>query len=118
MHDLVVLPEFQDLPHQRVPRSFGQFGSEWAQFADFSRLPVHAPFVAMMPQWHFPSFLEKKAKDSPGFRLIMSVEGYALLTEEGHVRPVPDAQCLWISFRALPLRPCLSDSICVLSLCA
>lgn len=35
MHDLGLLPEFLDLPHQRVPRLFAQFGPDRVQVADF-----------------------------------------------------------------------------------
>ncbi len=88
MHDLGLLPEFLELPHQRVPKLFAQFGPERVQMADFSRLPVRAPFVAMMPQWDFLSFLAEKAKAYPGFRLIMSAEGCSLLTEDGRTAGV------------------------------
>ena len=38
------------LPHQKVPRVGGEVGGEMLSFADFSRLPVRHPFIAMMPQ--------------------------------------------------------------------
>lgn len=85
MHDLGLLPEFLSLPHQRVEQFVAQFGAERLQLADFSRLPVEAPFVAMMPQWDFLSFLANKAKAYPNFRLIMQAEGRQLLTQDGRV---------------------------------
>ena len=85
MHDLGLLPEFLSLPHQRVEQFVAQFGAERLQLADFSRLPVEAPFVAMMPQWDFLSFLSNKAKAYPNFRLIMQAEGKRLLTQDGRV---------------------------------
>ncbi|UWR34956.1 FAD-dependent oxidoreductase [Sulfitobacter sp. W027] len=88
MHDLGLLPEFLDLPHQRVPSLFGQVGPDRVQIADFSGLPVHAPFIAMMPQWDFLCFLAEKAKQYPCFRLCMGAEGHALLTEDGNVTGV------------------------------
>lgn len=88
MHALGLLPEFLNLPHQRVPRLFAQFGPDRVQIADFSRLPVHAPFIAMMPQWDFLSYLADKAHAFPGFRLIMSAEGCALLTGNGRISGV------------------------------
>jgi 2-polyprenyl-6-methoxyphenol hydroxylase-like FAD-dependent oxidoreductase len=88
MHDLGLLPEFLELPHQRVPRLFAQFGPERVQIADFSRLPVRAPFIAMMPQWDFLFFLATKAKAHPSFRLIMNAEGWGLLTEDGGISGV------------------------------
>ena len=88
MHHLGLLPEFLDLPHQRVPRFFAQIGPDRVQIADFSRLPVHAPFIAMMPQRDFLSFLARKAKAYRPFRLIMSAEGCRLLTEDGRITGV------------------------------
>jgi 2-polyprenyl-6-methoxyphenol hydroxylase-like FAD-dependent oxidoreductase len=85
MHDLGLLPEFLRLPHQRVKQFVAQFGAERLQLADFSRLPVEAPFVAMMPQWDFLSFLSNKAKAYPNFRLIMKADGRQLLTDDGRV---------------------------------
>ncbi|MCL4768652.1 MAG: FAD-dependent monooxygenase, partial [Hyphomicrobiaceae bacterium] len=41
------------LPHQKVPEVGGQFGNDLLTFADFSRLPVRHPYIAMMPQWDF-----------------------------------------------------------------
>lgn len=59
------------LPHQKVPRVGGQFGDEMLTFADFSRLPVRYPFIAMMPQWDFLSFLAEQGRRYPGFSLLM-----------------------------------------------
>ena len=85
MYDLGLLPEFLRLPHQRVEQFVAQFGGERLQLADFARLPVEAPFVAMMPQWDFLSFLANKAKAYPNFRLIMKADGRQLLTDDGRV---------------------------------
>ena len=85
LHDLGLLAEFLKLPHQRVPKLFAQFGPDRVQIADFSRLRLRAPFIAMMPQWDFLNFLAEKAKAFPGFRLIMQAEGCGLLTEGGRI---------------------------------
>ncbi|SFG79176.1 2-polyprenyl-6-methoxyphenol hydroxylase [Palleronia marisminoris] len=88
MHDLGLLTEFLELPHQRIQKLFAQFGPDRVPVADFSRLPLRAPFIAMMPQWDFLSFLAEKGKAHPGFRLIMQAEGCRLLHEAGRVRGV------------------------------
>ncbi len=88
MHDLGILAEFLKLPHQPVPRLFAQFGPERLLVADFSRLRVHAPFIAMMPQWDFLNFLAEKAKALPGFRLIMQTEARELLRQRGRITGV------------------------------
>jgi 2-polyprenyl-6-methoxyphenol hydroxylase-like FAD-dependent oxidoreductase len=55
---------------------------------DFSHLPVHAKFVALMPQWDFLDFLAERAKRYPCFRLEMSAEVDGLIEEEGRVTGV------------------------------
>lgn len=74
MYELGLLDEFLKLPHQRVPTLAAQFGDEKLTVADFSHLNVHAPFIAMMPQWDFLSFLAEHAKTYPSFRLLMQAE--------------------------------------------
>jgi 2-polyprenyl-6-methoxyphenol hydroxylase-like FAD-dependent oxidoreductase len=78
-HDLLALP------HQKVPRIGGQFGNRLYQVADFSRLPVRHPYIAMMPQWDFLSFLAERAKAHPGFTLIMKARAEDLVWEGGRV---------------------------------
>ena len=53
MHELGLLEEFLNLPHQRVPTMAAQFGDEKLIAANFTYLNVQAPFIAMMPQWDF-----------------------------------------------------------------
>ena len=88
MHELELLAEFMDLPHQRVPKLFAQFGRDRFLMADFSRLPVHAPFIAMMPQWDFLNFLAEKARVLPGFRLLMGAEARDLLKDRQNITGV------------------------------
>jgi 2-polyprenyl-6-methoxyphenol hydroxylase-like FAD-dependent oxidoreductase len=56
--------------------------------ADFSRLPVHCPFIALMPQWDFLNFLAEEARRFPNFRLSMQTEALGLTTREGRVSGV------------------------------
>jgi 2-polyprenyl-6-methoxyphenol hydroxylase-like FAD-dependent oxidoreductase len=88
LQQLGLLTEFLQLPHQRVPRLFAQFGPDRLLMADFSRLRVTAPFIAMMPQWDFLNFLAQKAKALPGFRLLMEAEARELVTEDGRITGV------------------------------
>lgn len=81
MAELGLLERFLELPHQRVPKLFAQFGEERLQLADFSRLPVRAPFIAMMPQWDFLAFLARNAAAFPGFRLMMRAEAQGLILD-------------------------------------
>lgn len=85
MAELGLLERFLELPHQKVPKIFAQFGEERLQLADFARLPVRAPFIAMMPQWDFLTFLAENAAALPGFRLRMGAEARDLVVEDGRV---------------------------------
>jgi 2-polyprenyl-6-methoxyphenol hydroxylase-like FAD-dependent oxidoreductase len=78
--ELGLLDEFLKLPHQKVSRFSGQFGEERVMVADFSHLPVRAPYIAMMPQWDFLDFLRDEAKAYPGFGLQMEkpVESFVI----------------------------------------
>ena len=88
MHELGMLEEFLKLPHQRVPDLTAQFGDERLRVADFSSLPVPAPFIAMMPQWDFLNFLVERAKGLPGFRLLLRTQASALLRHDNKVTGV------------------------------
>src|SRR5205085_3422440 len=57
MHELGVLDEFLERPHQEVPRLAGLIGDTTVTLADFSHLPTRCRFIALMPQWDFLDFL-------------------------------------------------------------
>nr|WP_255500875.1 FAD-dependent oxidoreductase [Caulobacter sp. RHG1] len=56
--------------------------------ADFRRLPVAAPFIALMPQWDFLSFLVERSRRFPGFGLMMNAKVTGLLTEADRIAGV------------------------------
>ena len=85
MDELGLLDEFLKLPHHKVSRFGAQFGEEKVQVADFSRLPVRAPYIAMMPQWDFLDFLADAGKRYPAFTLLMNAEADGLIEEAGKV---------------------------------
>ena len=66
MHELGLLDEFLELPHQKAPRVGGVFGRE-QEFVDFSHLPARCRFLALMPQWDFLDFLADHGKRFPTF---------------------------------------------------
>jgi 2-polyprenyl-6-methoxyphenol hydroxylase-like FAD-dependent oxidoreductase len=88
MQDLGLLEDFLKLPHQEVRLAEGKIGDVTIPLVDFSHLPVHAKFVALMPQWDFLDFLAERAKRYPCFRLEMSAEVDGLIEEEGRVAGV------------------------------
>lgn len=72
MHQLGLLEELLQLPHQRTERLKAEIGGEEVTLADFSRLPVKCKFIAFMPQWDFLNFLANRARAFPGFTLLQS----------------------------------------------
>ena len=45
----------------------GVIGGVGVTIADFSRVPTHCKFIALMPQWDFLDFLAGHAKRYPEF---------------------------------------------------
>ena len=85
MDELGLLDEILKLPHQKLTRITGQFGEERVVMADFSHLPVRAPFIAMMPQWDFLDFLAAQGKRFADFTALMNAEATGLVEEGGRV---------------------------------
>ena len=85
MHELGILEEFLQRPHQEVRTLGAQVGDVFLQIADFEHLPTHCRFVALMPQWDFLNFIAEHAKRYPGFQLEMEAEATALIEEGGRV---------------------------------
>ena len=85
MHELGLLEELLTLPHQKAYTISGVVAGEKLTLVDFSHLPVHCPYIAMMPQWDFLNFLARKAEAYPGFHLRMRTEAIGLMEEAGRV---------------------------------
>ena len=85
MHELGILEEFLQRPHQEVRTLGAQVGDVFLQVADFEHLPTQCRFVALMPQWDFFNFIAEHAKRYPGFQLKMEAEATALIEEGGRV---------------------------------
>jgi 2-polyprenyl-6-methoxyphenol hydroxylase-like FAD-dependent oxidoreductase len=85
LHDLGLLENFLKLPHQELTLLKGMVGDVTIPLADFSHLPTHAKFIALMPQWDFLDFIAAEAKRYPGFRLFMSTEAEGLIVEQERV---------------------------------
>jgi 2-polyprenyl-6-methoxyphenol hydroxylase-like FAD-dependent oxidoreductase len=85
MHELGLLDEFLKRPHQEVRQLAAQIGDEMVQVADFSHLPTHCGFIALMPQWHFLDFLAEAGKRYPTFHLHMQSEVDELLKDGDRV---------------------------------
>jgi 2-polyprenyl-6-methoxyphenol hydroxylase-like FAD-dependent oxidoreductase len=85
MRELGLLDEFLKLPHSRVARLSGQVGDTTIALADFSHLPAHCKFIALMPQWDFLDFLAAHGRKYPAFDLRMRMEATGLIEEGGRV---------------------------------
>jgi 2-polyprenyl-6-methoxyphenol hydroxylase-like FAD-dependent oxidoreductase len=85
MHELGLLDEFLKLPHQKIEKIGAQIGSEHVPMADFSHLPTHCKYVALMPQWNFLNFLADHGKRYKTFDLHMRAEATGLIEETGRV---------------------------------
>jgi 2-polyprenyl-6-methoxyphenol hydroxylase-like FAD-dependent oxidoreductase len=85
MHELGVLEQFLQLPHQKVSRINARFGDLAFTVADFSHLPTQCRYVAFMPQWDFLNFLVEAGSRYPTFHLRMSAEVTDLIESEGSV---------------------------------
>jgi 2-polyprenyl-6-methoxyphenol hydroxylase-like FAD-dependent oxidoreductase len=85
LHELGLLDAFLKLPHQKVSELEAHFGDLSFPVADFSRLPVRCPYIALIPQWDFLDFLADHAAPYKGFRLLMQAEVTSLIEERGKV---------------------------------
>jgi 2-polyprenyl-6-methoxyphenol hydroxylase-like FAD-dependent oxidoreductase len=85
MHELGLLDEFLELPHQKVYELNAQIGEMRLTIADFRHLPTRCRFIAFMPQWDFLNFLAEKAARYPNFDLMMEAEVSGLIEESGRV---------------------------------
>src|SRR5262245_20730577 len=85
MHELGMLDEFLQLPHQELRRVKIKFDDEEIAGPDFSHLPTRCKFIAMMPQWDFLNFLTTRAKRYPSFSLLMNTEATDLIEEGGRI---------------------------------
>jgi 2-polyprenyl-6-methoxyphenol hydroxylase-like FAD-dependent oxidoreductase len=93
MYELGLLEDFLQRPHQEVRQLQAMIDDFTVTVADFSHLPTHCKFVALMPQWDFLNFLAEKAKAYPQFCLRMETEVTDLLIEDNRVVGVRAKTC-------------------------
>jgi 2-polyprenyl-6-methoxyphenol hydroxylase-like FAD-dependent oxidoreductase len=88
MYELGLLNKFLQVPHQEVRELSAQIGRETLKLADFTHLPTHCKFLALMPQWDFLNFLVEQGKRYPGFHVEMLAEVIDLIEDSGHIAGV------------------------------
>jgi 2-polyprenyl-6-methoxyphenol hydroxylase-like FAD-dependent oxidoreductase len=85
LNELGLLEDFLRQPHQEVRYAEGEIGTHRLRLGDFTHLPAPRPFLVLMPQWDFLSFLAAKARAFPHFRLMMESEAVDVVQENGRV---------------------------------
>ena len=88
MHELGLLERFLAEPHTEVREIAVEIGKESFVVGDFSHVPTHCKFLALMPQWDFLAFLLKEAEHFPNFRLMMQAEVSDLLAKKNRISGV------------------------------
>jgi 2-polyprenyl-6-methoxyphenol hydroxylase-like FAD-dependent oxidoreductase len=88
IYELGLLEEFLKRPHQQLRELAGVIGGVDVKIADFSHVPTHCKFIALMPQWDFLDFLAGQAKRYANFRLLMETEATQLIEDGGRIAGV------------------------------
>jgi 2-polyprenyl-6-methoxyphenol hydroxylase-like FAD-dependent oxidoreductase len=88
MYELGILDDFLRRPHQELRQFDAQIEDATVTVADFSHLPTHCKFIALMPQWDFLNFIAEKAHAYPQFHLRMESEVTDLIEENGRIAGV------------------------------
>jgi 2-polyprenyl-6-methoxyphenol hydroxylase-like FAD-dependent oxidoreductase len=88
MHELGLLEEFLQRPHQQARELSAIIGKDLIAIADFTHLPTKCKFIALMPQWDFLNFLVEQGKRYPGFQVRMNTEATGLIEENGRIAGV------------------------------
>jgi 2-polyprenyl-6-methoxyphenol hydroxylase-like FAD-dependent oxidoreductase len=83
MYELGLLEKLLEIRHSEITRAQGCIGDYSVTMADFSHLPTHAKFIALMPQWDFLNFLAAEAAKLSSVTLRMGWEATGLLQNNG-----------------------------------
>jgi 2-polyprenyl-6-methoxyphenol hydroxylase-like FAD-dependent oxidoreductase len=85
LYELGILEGFLQRTHQEYPKLGFRFGEIGVEIGDFSHLPTHCKFVALMPQWDFLNYLTEAGRKFPGFQMKTQYEVTDLLEENGQI---------------------------------
>ena len=89
LDELGLADRFAELPYSRVEEVAFPIGDDHQiVVADFRRLRVPHPYVAMVPQWDLLNLLADAGREEPTFSLRMRTEMTELVQEGGRVRGV------------------------------
>jgi 2-polyprenyl-6-methoxyphenol hydroxylase-like FAD-dependent oxidoreductase len=85
MYELGLLEEFLKLPHDELRELSAEINGLQFTVGDFTHVPGHCKFIALMPQWDFLNFMADRAKRYPEFNLRMQAEVTDLILEGDRV---------------------------------
>ncbi len=85
MYELGLLDSFLQRPHSEVRELRGYIGDTEVKLGDFTGLPTHCKFIALMPQWEFLDFLAEAGRKYPHFHLGLEAEVTDLIQEGGRI---------------------------------
>ena len=89
LDDLGLFEKFDALQQSRLTRvSVPGAGGEQIVMADFNRLPLRHPYIAMVPQWDLLSLLADEAAREPTFTLLTEHEVTSVVRDGGRVTGV------------------------------
>lgn len=81
LEDLGLHPKFAALPHSEIEKAEFELGGRMVTAADFRRLNVPHPMLALVPQWDLLNLLAEAGKEEPSFTLRMNTPVTGLLRE-------------------------------------
>jgi 2-polyprenyl-6-methoxyphenol hydroxylase-like FAD-dependent oxidoreductase len=85
IHELGLLEELLQRPHQKCPRARARIGGDEIVLGDMAYLRTQCRFMALMPQWDFLDFLAGQGCHYPTFHLRMETEVTGLIEEQGRI---------------------------------
>lgn len=85
MWQMGLLERLLERPHQELRELTGDFFGQRLRLADFSDLPTHAQFLALMPESDFLAFVAEQAEKLPAFQLFMDSDVTELVVGNGQV---------------------------------
>jgi 2-polyprenyl-6-methoxyphenol hydroxylase-like FAD-dependent oxidoreductase len=89
LDELGLADQFAKLPYSKLGQvAFPVDVDRSVVVADFRRLHVPYPYIAMVPQWDLLNLLAEAGRDEPSFSLRMRTEMTDLVWESGRVRGV------------------------------
>jgi 2-polyprenyl-6-methoxyphenol hydroxylase-like FAD-dependent oxidoreductase len=88
LYELGMRGDFLARPHQELKEIGGEVDGEPVTLADFTQLPTHCRFLALMPQWDFLNLIQEHGARWPAFHLRMEAQVTELVVNQGRVSGV------------------------------